>query len=349
MKVIEATDSFKPVWDSFIASSPQSSLLQSWQWGEFNKQYGEEVYRLAVTSSELSNSQEFLQAESKILGAMLLIKRKAMNRINYYYCPHGPVLSPDSPKKTLELLLSAVEARAKKDKVAFLRIEPKMELGQYLNINPEPESIQAQYTLIIDISAEPEDILKKMKSKHRYNIRLAKRKGVTVKKADTVEEIDRFWQLMKENMAENEFQAHPKDYFATQLESLSEAGMEDLIIAKKGKKVIAANLIGYFGDTGYYLHGALDREHRNLMAPHLLQWEAILAAKEKGCTKYNFWGVAPPDAKDNHPWQGFTRFKKDFDPQAKVTSYPGTYYLPYNPMLFASFNSLRKVKKWLDF
>jgi lipid II:glycine glycyltransferase (peptidoglycan interpeptide bridge formation enzyme) len=153
---------------------------------------------------------------------------------------------------------------------------------------------------------------------------------------------------LSQGSEDNDFTTHPKDYYYKQFEILSEAGMEDLVLAKKDKKIIAANLVGYYGDEAYYLHGAMDRDFRKLMAPHLLQWHSILFAKEKGCTRYNFWGVAPPNSTKNHPWRGFTRFKKGFSPDTEVTVYPGSYYIGYNRPKFLAFKSVKKVKKWLD-
>jgi len=348
MKVIEAQESLRPMWDSFVAESPQSSLLQSWDWGRFKKSYGEDILRLAVTSSKLSDGQNFLEAQSKVLGAMFLVKRSLTQKMAYYYAPHGPILASGQIKEVLPLLLERVEKEARKNKIAFLRLEPKINLDQYLGITPEPDTIQAQYTLILDISPPAKEILKGMKPKHRYNIRLAKRRGVKVAKAETVQEIDRFWQLLEQGAEDNQFQVYPKDYYLKQFEVLSESNMEDLFLARKNKKIIAAILVGYFGRSAYYLHGAMAREYRSLMAPHRLQWEAILAAKERGCTEYNFWGVAPPKARSDHPWQGFTRFKRGFAPQTKPTIYPGTYYLPYNRLALTGFKMLKKAKKWLD-
>ena len=349
MKAIEIKEPLKPVWDTFVAQSPHSSLLQSWGWGEFQQEYGEKILRLGVVSSQLSEGEEFFQAESKMIGAMLLIRHKLSRGASYFYAPHGPILAPGQPKEVLTALLEKAEAEARKESVAFLRLEPKINLNQELKTEPDPETIQARHTLILDISPPIKQILQQMKSKHRYNIRLAKRKGVKIVKAETVQQIDDFWQLLSQGQEDNNFQTHPKDYFQKQFEVLSGLGMEDLFLAKKDGQVIAAILVGYFGPTAFYLHGAMARQHRNLMAPHYLQWQAIRTAKEKGCREYNFWGVAPPNAKENHPWQGFTRFKFGFAPNVKPTNYPGTYYVPYNIPAFLAFKTVKKVKKWLDF
>lgn len=47
------------------------------------------------------------------------------------------------------------------------------------------------------------------------------------------------------------------------------------------------------------------------MGTYALQWKAIQIAKERGCTEYDMFGVAPrPDA--SHPLYGLFKFKTGF-------------------------------------
>lgn len=348
MKVIEPKESLRPVWDKFVSQSPHGSLTQSWAWADFNQAMGEDCLKLAIVSSQLSSENEdFLAAKSQILGTILLVKR-TVKSINYWYAPYGPVLSEFKTEKVFSLLMAGAQQRAKQKGIDFIRLEPKLSLDNYLTIPPVDDTAQAQNTLIVDIDREEREILAQMKSKHRYNIRLSDKKGVKVSRAETVEDIDHFWQLLKQNSIDNNFSIHSKDYYQKQLDILSENDMEILLLAKKDKKVIGANLIGFYGPTAYYLHGAMDREHSNLMASHLLQWRAIQLAKERGCQNYDLFGIAPPDSEKDHPWQGFSRFKKGFAPETKITSYPGAYFLPYNQAKFMLYRSLKRVKNIFD-
>jgi len=349
MKVnLNPNESFKPVWNGFVENSPNGSLTQSWIWGNFLDSIGEETIRLAVTSSELSSdSQDFLAAKSQVLGVMLLVKREA-KFFNYYFAPYGPVLGEIKMKDTFGQLMAKSYQLCRDNNIDFIRLEPKLSLDNYLTVRPVDDTAQAQHTLIIDIDKEEKEIMANMKSKWRYNIRLAEKKGVRIKQAETVEEIGEFWELLKQNSIDNSFSTHSKEYYHRQLEILSGEDMEVLLLAKKGKKTIAANLVGFYGPTAYYLHGAMNRQYSNLMAPHLLQWHSIKLAKDRGCKNYDMFGIASPSVKKDHPWQGFSRFKRGFAPETQITSYPGAYFIGINQAKFAAYKSIKKVKNYFD-
>jgi len=88
----------------------------------------------------------------------------------------------------------------------------------------------------------------------------------------------------------------------------------EIFLAKYKNKIIAANLLVFFGKRATYLHGGADYKYRKVMAPHLLQWTQIQEAKKRGYDEYDFWGI------DEKNWPGLTRFKKSF--QGEEFEYP---------------------------
>ncbi len=231
---------------------------------------------------------------------------------SYLYSPHcGDSFLSES-------FLDKIKKIAKSERAIFFKIEPvkinKHELKKFGF--KKSKNIQPPKTLILDIENPKDKLLKQMHSKTRYNIRLAQKKGVKIKKDKN--KFEDFWRLIQKTTKRDKFKSHPKQYYKKMLEI---PGIE-LFIAKLDSKIIASNIVMFYKNTGYYLHGVSDYNYRKYMAPHLLQWEQILEAQKTGCSKYDFWGI------DQKKWPGVTRFKKGFG--GKETVYSGAYDLAFN-------------------
>jgi len=303
-------------------------FLQSWEWGEFQRKAGSEVVRVRDEAS----------------GAMAqLVRRSLPLGMRYWYCPRGPLGSMPDLLKVPEI------ARG-----VFLRFEPpKTDPSIALGMTAweKAADVQPAQTLIVDLMQDREALLSAMHEKWRYNIRLAERKGVRVYMAgaDDASALDVFWDLLNETTERDRFRAHGKDYYRLMLETLSGDPAIDgktrpvarLVFAEHDGRVLAANLMLYFGTTATYLHGASSRERREVMAPQLLQWNCMTDAKAWGYASYDFWGVAPEGA-ENHPWAGITRFKRGFG--GKYVAYPGTYDLPIKRFWYTLYRLARRAR-----
>jgi lipid II:glycine glycyltransferase (peptidoglycan interpeptide bridge formation enzyme) len=213
-------------------------------------------------------------------------------------------------------------------------------------------AVQPADTVIVDLTRNEDDLLAAMKQKTRYNVRLAEKKGVTVRTANYDnahafrEDCETFWRLLDETAERDKFHAHDKGYYEKMLDVLSprkHGGLTvGLMFAEYEGEPIAAVLLASFGDTVTYLHGASSSVHRNVMAPYLLHWRAMQEAKNRGFTKYDFWGVAPEHASDNHPWVGITRFKTGFG-GARV-SYIGAWELPRSRFWYNLYRCAKRVR-----
>ncbi|HNQ36530.1 MAG TPA: peptidoglycan bridge formation glycyltransferase FemA/FemB family protein [Prolixibacteraceae bacterium] len=169
-------------------------------------------------------------------------------------------------------------------------------------------------TIFIDLKPELETILHRMKPKTRYNIGLAFRKGVSVRSAG-LESIDTWYELYRETAIRNRLTLNDVKYFEAILkaraESTSSPAEVHLLIAEEGHTPLAALFLILSGNRGCYLYGASSDAGRNKMATYALQWEAIRISRERGCTGYDMFGVAPnPDP--SHPLYGLYKFKSGF-------------------------------------
>ena len=206
------------------------------------------------------------------------------------------------------------------------------------------------------MSAEDDARLAAMHEKTRYNIRLALRRGVEIRPLPSILSptgrgkgeggLDEFLKLLEETAKRDKFRAHPRAYYEKMTETLETAQQLNgstterlfiqLWLARFEGKAIAGALVGYFGDTATYLHGASSHEYRHLMAPYALHWEIMRDARAIGFEKYDFWGI------DEKKWPGVTRFKKGFG--GEVVRYPGAFDLPISRFWYTLYRLGKQLK-----
>lgn len=304
----------KEQWNQFIIKNG-GSFLQSWQWGEFQESLGRKIWRI-----ESNNSKG------------LVVRHNLPFKKNYLYCPRGPVGDND-----LKYFLEEIHKIAKQEKSIFFKIESERDLNgdsPLWGLSPSSKQIQPNKTIILDLNKSKEGLLDQMHQKTRYNIRLAQKKGLIFEEVDN-SELDIFLELLRETAKRDKFSIYPEEYYRKMQEISGRDGMIKMFSIKYDNKIIAANLVCFFGKTAIYLHGASDYNYHNLMAPYLLQWETILKAKDKGFISYDFWGI------NEKKWPGVTRFKKGFNGQE--INYSGAFDLIFNKTWYKMYNLVRKI------
>lgn len=314
----------EPQWDKFIQTHPLSTIHQLSHWGHFQKiiPSREEYWIIALIKDE------------KIIGGTMVIRHKLPKGFSWLYCARGPLINFHSQAQR-KALLKKLKEIAKEEKSIFVRFDPplthKFSLPRFNHIK---YGFQPQNTLTLDLTKSQEQLLKEMKQKGRYNIRLAEKKDVKIRKADPKKpekyalDLNNFYEILLETTSRDKFSPHNIDFYKTMLSSLSENA--DLYIAEQGADCLAAMIVTHFKDTATYYYGASSNRKRHLMAPYLMQWQAIKDAKRSGYKIYDFMGIAPSNAKKSHPWQGVTAFKRKF----------GGHSLSYAPPLEHSFRPL---------
>lgn len=285
-----------------------------------------------------------MEENNEFIVCGLFIKYGLPFGFNYLYSPHGAIISETSavdPRDIFRLLVEEVKKIAKKEKSIFWRLDPAMpdseeERKEFekLGLVKSPKEIQTKETLILDITKSEDEILGQMKQKTRYNIGLAKRKGVEVFfEKGLTENFEKFWRLARKTSERDKFRTHPKEYYKKMIQHCELSG---IFLAKYKNKIIAVNIVIFFGKRAIYLHGASSDEYRDAMAPYLLQWEAIKEAKKQGMAEYDFWGIGAK-------WPGFTRFKKGFG--GKEVEYIGAYDMVLKPFFYKFYKFARRINK----
>ncbi len=193
-----------------------------------------------------------------------------------------------------------------------------------LKLRKNSVDIQPPDSTLVDLTGSEEEILEKMHSKWRYNIRLSERKGVVVKRylgndINLSEKIDKFYELTKITNARDGNASHAKAYYADLIKSSADeiskghdVPVISLYIAEHEGEEIASIMTLFSHDEAIYLYGASSNNKRNLMPNHLLQWTAMKDAKAYGSKYYDMYGMPPEGKDENHPMHGLYMFKANF-------------------------------------
>ena len=340
MDLIQTTFQDPIVWNSNLTHHLKGHLLQSWEWGQFKQRYG---WKATYLSWKDGKNQTKAQA--------LILKRTIASRFSILYCPRGPAL--DWSDETLSsTILSELAEYARSENAIFLKIDPYLVVGtdqddvpdsgshqevlpitqQLHNLGWQPscEQIQFRNTMLLDLDPPENDLLKQMKQKTRYNVRLASRKGVKVRKGG-LEDLDLLYQIYAETAIRDGFTIRETAYYQDAWGAFCEANLAQPFIAEKDGDPIAGIIVFQFGKIVTYMYGMSRAIHRDKMPNHLLQWEAIRWAKSLGCETYDFWG-APDHLEENDPLWGVYRFKKGFG--AEFIRLIGAWDHPVQPTLY---------------
>jgi len=315
-------------WDAQVAAH-RGHILQSWAWGELKSSFGWRAQRLAAGAA----------------CAQLLYRRLPGGLGSIAYAPKGPLLDlQDEP--SWQALLAAIRPLARRQGAICLKVEPDLEddpllAGRLsrLGFRPSPQPIQPRRTIVVDLQPEPDQILQRMKQKTRYNIRLAARKGVTVRPGGEGD-LPAFYRMMEATAARDGFAIHSPAYYERAHRLFIPPGSGCLLLAEREGQLLGGVVVFAFGDTACYMYGASSDEGREWMPNYLLQWEGMRWARERGCRRYDLWGV--PDEEeavleaqftDRHDglW-GVYRFKRGFGGRLVRTS--GAWDLVYAPLRY---------------
>lgn len=293
------------VWDDFVLTH-QGHLLQSSAWGALKVRFGWHVHRLALT-----------RGGTFVAGAQMLIRPVPLGW-HFAYVPRGPIADP-SDRRVLTLLFDALGHAARTRRAFVLKIEPN-----WLETAPHPfdtltgarvaSSIQPRVTLHLDLTRDLDTILAQMKPKWRYNIRLAERKGVSVR-AGNRDDLDAFYRLLQITSARDRFAIHSRAYYETAFELFTARDWARLFVAEYAGEPLAMIFVTALGKEAIYLYGASSNAHRERMPNHALHWAAIQWAKARGCSHYDFWGLGATTDADARAAHGLYQFKHGFGGQ----------------------------------
>jgi len=321
-------------WDAALLALPNPHVLQSWTWGLLKESQGWQAARF------------LWRDDARILAAAQILTQQR-GRLRFGYVPKGPVLDWGN-MPLVDEVFSLLECYAREQKLLLLKLDPDVHadapLGKAVLARLEKrrwwnsfEQIQFRNTMMLDVRPDLDTLMAQMKSKWRYNVRLAVRKEVTVREA-RLDELPLLYQMYVETSERDNFVIREQAYYLDVWRSFMEVGLALPLVAEADGIPLAMAVLLYFEAQAWYMYGASRSIQRNLMPNHLLQWEIIRRIKALGCTTYDLWG-APDELNESDPMWGVYRFKLGFG--ATFVPHIGAFDYAPNPWLYHIYGFLR--------
>jgi lipid II:glycine glycyltransferase (peptidoglycan interpeptide bridge formation enzyme) len=318
-------------------------FLQSQEWRKFQENAGRKTFSVSVGDRNIN-----------------IIKHKLPIIGKYFYVPRFQgTKNKEQETKIFENIVDLAErnnagwVRVDIDSKNDLRLITELINELDLKIKKAPHDMQPRQTFVIDISKSEEQLLAEMKSKTRYNIKLAEKKEVKISNIQSASQrtipntfyIDEFLRLVKITSKRQGIVSHPDDYYRKMLE----IPCVQLYVAEYDGKVAAVAVVSFFEEVATYLHGASDDKYKSAMAPFALHWKIIKDAKESGCKRYDMGGISTnyEQRETTNKWKGITRFKLGFSPETKPTEFEGSWDIIISPVKYFSYKIIQKIKSFV--
>jgi peptidoglycan pentaglycine glycine transferase (the first glycine) len=335
-------------WNAFVAAHPDGHVLQTSQWAQLKAAFGWEAERVIVQDPH---------GTAIAAGASLLFRRLPWGQ-TLAYAPKGPLVNWEDAGQ-VQAFLAQARLVCRRHRAALLKIEPELPaadaraglLAAY-GFRPSPQRVQPLSTIHLDLTPDEEAILARMKPKWRYNIRLAERKGITVRHG-TLADLPAIQSLLRATGERDGFAVHSAPYYALATELFVPAGLATWLVAEYEGEILAAIAVFALGARAWYMWGASSDHHRHLMPNHALQWAAIRWARSLGCRSYDLWGIPDQVGEDPEAYAsperwgegglwGVYRFKQGFGGQ--VVRYVGAWDLPLSAPGYALYRLALRLR-----
>ncbi|MBD3279320.1 MAG: peptidoglycan bridge formation glycyltransferase FemA/FemB family protein [Candidatus Pacebacteria bacterium] len=310
--------------------------LQSWQWGEFRQKTGLKVARVG-----------FFKQGQLYKGLTVTFHPLPLINKNVGYCPKG--FMPDEEQ------LAVLKQLAEQHQALFIKLEPNIgnkvgepsaheQVGRFLLANDATPGrpLFTKYTFQVDLTQSEDKLFANLASKTRYNVRLARKKGVQIFENTSKQGMNQYLEILQETIKRQGFYAHTPEYFQTMWQELGDSGMLRIFHAVYQNNILASWVMFLFNNVLYYPYGASRNMHREVMASNLMMWEMIRFGKEQNCTKLDMWGSLGPKPNENHPWYGFHRFKRGYG--GDLIEFLGTYDLVANWPMYKLFRIAENLR-----
>lgn len=327
--VITATT--KEQWQQALSRWPDANFRQSWQWSEFERSMGKTTFPLLIIEGE--------SAQSAPVGLCLAVKEPA-RRGAYLAVAAGPLIDWSSTH-IVAALWQHLRSLAVAEHCLFIRFRPQVVVEDFphailaqIKAIHAPMHLTADLTLQLDLTLDDDVLLSQMRKNTRSAIRKSDRVGITTRVSTDVTEIQNFYEVQLAVAQRHGFVPFGKKFLEHQFREFVADDSVVLVHAEKDGVLLATAFVIFFNGEAVYHYGVSTPENAKQPGAYAAQWRSIQEAKKRGCTRYNFWGIAPKEHR-NHRFSGVSLFKRGFG--GTEIQYVPAYDVPVSPLYWVTF------------
>lgn len=322
-------------WDEFIKSHLEANFLQSWDFYEFHKARGKQIVRRILTRG------------GKIIAAYAGVVETA-KRGTYLAIAGGPILDWKD-KKIVQEVFTDIKEVGKRKKCVFVRVRPQLPLSdeslklmRILGLVKAPMYLSVEYAGILDLKKSEEEILAGASQGFRRKLRKAEKNEIEITAETSNEAIKEFCRLEKLHAERQKYVAFSAAFLTKQFEAFRENDEVIIYTARKDGETLAQNFIIFYGPEASYHYGVSSELGTKYSAAPLLHLKAMEEARQRGCIRYNLWGIVETN-ETSHRFYGVSEFKRSFG--CEELKYTPAHDLILNPLKYQVTKLVEKARK----
>lgn len=330
LQVTKMGEGERGLWDQAVVTFSHAHPLNAYGWGKVREIDGWQPSYFVAKEGDAVKGM-----------IMVLIKKIPWTGLSIMYAPKGPICEPEDCN-TLKYLLQSVREDARTKRAVFLRIDPNIAEDRFDNaVDPfvmegfihlehrwsywnSPRDV---YRIDLGNAATEEELFNSIDRDARRCVRKSEKEGVSIRPAETLEELRRFYEIFSQFTVGKGFMCRQLKYQEVLWREYIVTGNGRLFLAVYNGEIIGGLICILFGGKCLAMHMGTPPQYGKLQTYYAYVWESIRWAKEMGCRWYSFRGVGTTPTQES--------FKSKFQPRS--VALVGYYDLPFRPLLYRVF------------
>ncbi|MEO0438342.1 MAG: GNAT family N-acetyltransferase [Pseudomonadota bacterium] len=271
MKVALASAADEKRWNEYVGSHPNSSPYHSYAW----KKAMTEAYGLRCNyylACDKSGAVVGVFPTAQVAG----LKRGRLCALPY--CDLGAPLANNA-------VISAALIQAVFDCADYSKVKT-IDIRDSLNSPAEDIDPGTKVRMLLPLPETTEALFDGFKSKHRSQIRKAKKNGLTIETGTSPKLVDQFYSVYARNMRDLGSPPHSRSWHRAIVRSFGDSSTVALV--KHGEVVLGGGIVLRIGSKAAIPWASTLREFNHLAPNMLLYWELLADSVRMGCTVFDF-------------------------------------------------------------